>query len=65
MQQGLEEYIFPKVAVANHAEHAWDTLETTSHGIDKVKNEKLQKLKKCFKTVYMKDSDYVDHFMNH
>jgi hypothetical protein len=65
IQQGLEEYIFPKVAAADHAKHAWDTLEIAYQGTDKVKNAKLQTLRKSFETLQMKDSDFVDHFMTH
>jgi hypothetical protein len=65
IQQGLEEYIFPKVAATDHAKHAWDTLEIAYQGTDKVKNAKLQTLRKSFETLQMKDSDSVDHFMTH
>jgi hypothetical protein len=41
IQQGLEEYSFPKVAIADHAKQAWDTLEIAYQGTDKVKNAKL------------------------
>jgi hypothetical protein len=65
IQQGLEEYIFPKVAATDHAKHAWDILEITYQGTNKVKNAKLQTLRKSFETLQMKDSDSVDHFMTH
>jgi ribosome assembly protein YihI (activator of Der GTPase) len=32
---------------------------------NKVKNAKLQTLRKSFETLQMKDSDFVDHFMTH
>jgi hypothetical protein len=65
IQQGLEEYIFPKVAATNHAKKAWDILEIAYQGTNKVKNAKLQTLRKSFETLQMKDSNYVDHFMTH
>jgi hypothetical protein len=49
IQQGLEEYIFPKVAATDHAKHAWDTLEIAYQGTDKVKNAKLQTLRKSLR----------------
>ena len=33
--------------------------------MDKVKNEKLQILRRCFETMSMKDSDTVDSFYTH
>jgi hypothetical protein len=48
IQEGLEEYIFPKVATEDHAKYAWNILKITNQGIDKVKNAKLHTLRKSF-----------------
>ena len=39
---------------------AWDTLETTYQGLDKVRTSKLQILRRDFESLSMKDSETVD-----
>ena len=63
IQQGLSEYIFPKISSVESSKKVWDTLETCYQGVTKVKNVKLQNLRRDFKNMKMKDSDTVDNFM--
>ena len=46
IQQGLSESIFPKISSVESSKKAWDTLETCYQGVTKVKNVKLQNLRR-------------------
>jgi len=63
IQQGLSESIFPKISSVESSKKAWDTLETCYQGVTKVKNVKLQNLRRDFENLKMKDSETVDNFM--
>jgi len=57
------ESIFPKISSAESSKKAWDTLETCYQGVTKVKNVKLQNLRRDFENLKMKDNETVDNFM--
>ena len=59
----MSESIFPKISSAESSKKAWDTLETCYQGVSKVKNVKLQNLRRDFENLKMKDTDTVDFFM--
>ena len=63
IQQGLSESIFPNISSAESSKKAWDTLETCYQGVTKVKNVKLQNLRRDFENLKMKDNETVDNFM--
>ena len=58
----MHETILPRVASKINAKKAWDTLETTYQGLDKVRISKLQILRRYFEYLSMKDSKTVDTF---
>ena len=63
IQQGLSESIFPKISSAEYSKKSWDTLEMCYQGVTKVKNVKLQNLRRDFENLKMKDTKIVDNFM--
>ena len=63
IQQGLSESIFRKISSAESSKKDSNTLETCYQGVNKVKNVKLQKLRRDFENLKMKDSEIVDSFM--
>ena len=60
--QGVHENIFPRIAAATRSKQAWDILQTSYQGMEKVKTVKLQMLGRNFETIYMKDNESVDSF---
>ena len=60
IHQDMHESILPRVAAKNNAKKAWDTLETTYQGLDKVRTSKLQILRRDFESLSMKDSENVE-----
>ena len=62
IHQAMHESIHLRVEVAITTEQAWDTLETTYQGLDKVKTSKLQILRRDFESLSMKDLESVDSF---
>ena len=46
IQQGLSESIFLKISSVQSSKKSWDTLETCYQGVTKVKNVKLQNLRR-------------------
>ena len=65
IHQAMHERILPRVASTKKDKEAWDTLQTSYQGMDKVKTTKLQILRRDFETMSMKDSDTVDSFYTH
>jgi hypothetical protein len=65
IHQDMHESILPRVASENQAKGAWDILQTSYQGIDKVKTAKLDIVRRDFETLSMKDSDLVDSFYTH
>ena len=61
IHQAMHEIILPRVAAANSAKKAWDTLENTYQGLDKVKTSKLQILRR-YLSLSMKETESVDSF---
>ena len=51
----VEDPIFPKIAVATKAHQDWEILEIVYQGTSKVKNAKLQTLRRNFETLVMKN----------
>lgn len=51
----VEDQVFPKIAVVGHVQQTWKILKKIYQGIDKVENAKLQKLRKSFEALHMKD----------
>jgi hypothetical protein len=62
IHQFMHEGILPRVASTNQAKEAWDILQTSYHGMGKVKTSKLLILRKYFETLSMKDTNSVDSF---
>ena len=52
-----------KISSVKSSKKAWDTLETCYQGVTKVKNVKLQNLRRDFENLKMKDNEIVDIFM--
>ena len=63
IQRGLSESIFPNISNIESSKKDSNTLETCYQGVNKVKNVKLQKLRRDFENLKMKDSEIVDSFM--
>jgi hypothetical protein len=57
IQKGLNETIFPKVSSFISSKKAWDTLETNYQGVSKVNTVKVQKIRRDFENLKMKDSE--------
>ena len=62
IHQAMHESILLRVAEKTNAKQAWDTLETTYQGLDKVRTSKLQILRRDFESLSKKDSEIVDTF---
>ena len=62
VHQAMHESILPRVVANTNAKQAWDTLETTYQGLDKVRTSKLHILRRDFESLSMKDSKTVDSF---
>ena len=63
IQQGLSESIYPNISSVESSKKAWDTLKMCYQGVTKVKNVKLQNLRRDFENLKMKDSETIDNFM--
>ena len=53
----------PKIGATTKAHQAWEILETTYQGTNKVKISKLQTLRKKLETLEMKDIESIDQLM--
>ena len=58
----MHEKILPRIEVAKTSKKAWNTLETTYHGLDKVNNSRLEILRREFESLSMKYTELVDVF---
>ena len=58
----MRENILRRVEARKTDKEAWDTLETTYQGLDKVNHSKLQILRRYFESLLMKDTELVDSF---
>ena len=63
--QAMHESTLPRVSSTKKAKEAWDILQTSYQGMDKVKSSKLQILRRYFGTLSMKDLDSVNSFYTH
>jgi hypothetical protein len=61
----LDDYIVGRIKAAITTKKAWDILETTYQGTSKVKNSKLQTLRREFENFQMKDFDSINKFTYH
>ena len=62
IHQAMHESILPRIAAKPNAKEAWDTLETSYQGLDKVKTSKRQILRRDFESLSMKETESVDSF---
>ena len=62
IHQAMQESMLPRVVEKTNAKQAWDTLETSYKGLDKVRTSKMKILRRGFESVSMKDSETIDLF---
>ena len=55
LYQVVHESVFPRIAAAKRFKDAWDTLQTTYQGMEKVKTTKLQLVRRYFEVICMKE----------
>jgi hypothetical protein len=63
--QAMHDNILPIFASKEKSKEAWDILQTSYQGMDKVKNSRLQILRGDFETLLMKDTETIDSFYTH
>ena len=61
LYQAVHEIVFPRIATPKRSKDAWDTLQTTYKGMEKVKIAKLQLMRRDFQVICM-ESDTIDSF---
>lgn len=63
MFQAVDESGFEKIAGAKTSKEAWDTLEKSFKGVDRVKQVRLQTLRGELETMKMKESEGVSDYI--
>ena len=56
--------MFQKIMITSSAKEAWETLVTSYQGMAKVNIAKLHNIRRDFESLQMKETEYIDSFMN-
>ncbi|XP_074362613.1 uncharacterized protein LOC141702933 [Apium graveolens] len=63
--QGVDESTFEKISEAKTAKQAWEILQKSFQGVEKVKKVRLQMLRGEFENLKMKNSENIGEFVTH
>ena len=64
LYQAVDEVVFEKISNATTAKEAWEMLQRSYKGDEKVKNVRLQTLRGEFESLKMKDSESISDFFS-
>uniref|UniRef100_M1DYX9 Copia-type polyprotein n=1 Tax=Solanum tuberosum TaxID=4113 RepID=M1DYX9_SOLTU len=64
IHQCLDDGMFVKVADATFSKEAWEILQNSLQGVDRVKNINLQTLRADFEVLKMKESESISNFFS-
>jgi hypothetical protein len=65
IHQAMHESILPRDSLEKKDKEAWDILQPSYQGMDKLKASRLQILRRYFETLSMKDTYIVNFFYTH